>query len=83
LTKWIWKLVSGSTETWYKILEAKYIRGTEQEIRDQCKGRDETMTGREGRYSGGARDLTHGNGWACWLQTRVMEAATAIGIANS
>jgi hypothetical protein len=25
LTKWIWKLVQGSTETWHKILEAKYM----------------------------------------------------------
>ena len=26
LTKWIWKIVKGSDETWYKILQAKYLR---------------------------------------------------------
>jgi hypothetical protein len=25
LTKWIWKIMKGSEETWYKLLKAKYM----------------------------------------------------------
>ena len=26
LTKWIWKIVKGSDETWFKVLQAKYMQ---------------------------------------------------------
>ena len=26
LTKWIWKIVKGSDDTWFKVLQAKYMR---------------------------------------------------------